>query len=592
MRYVCPSCDREFSENLGACPDDASPLLAFSPDRGDPLIGTAIDGRFRIERQLGKGGMGTVYVGVQTSIGREVAVKVMRQELGTDEEAVKRFYREAKVVSRLNHSNIVGLIDFGRTKEGLLFLVMEYIKGRSLSDEIARGPMGIKRTVDIIGQVCDALGEAHAQGIVHRDLKPDNILLTSQANRCDLAKVLDFGIAKIARADGVGEQVSALTAAGSMVGTPMYMSPEQIDGNASLTLRSDLYSLTVIAFEMLAGLPPFRADTPLGVLLKHMGEQPPAVRQVTPGVQIPEDLERFLARNLAKRAEERSNNTHEYKGAMLRAAAGAVEMPLGPLQTSASGGRLEDVLADSDTLVGGTLPGLGFGKEPARSAPAPAAGATRMDPPPADRSEDHTLVGLAPSPAPPRSRRPLVVVIGAVCVALVALGLVLVSSPPAGAPDAPPALGAPAPAEARPRAAPASTPAPPPAAPAATPPAAPPVAPPEPVAVPLRSTPAGADVLVEGEVVGRTPMVVDVPLGKDAIRALLRLQGHAELSVEVHRLASTTGGMSVELTPIRKSPTATQTARPTSRAGPKRPASAPGPKPAAPARPSHDFGLE
>ncbi len=177
MSTVCPSCDRKFPDGEPVCPDDGARTLTVRDT--DPMLGTVLDGRFRIERKLGEGGMGAVYVGVQTSIGREVAIKVMRPESGGDEEAIKRFGREAQVVARLTHGNIVQLYDFGRTPDGLLYLAMEFVRGRSLTDLLAHGPLDGARAAAILGQVCDALGQAHDQGIVHRDLKPDNILLVS-----------------------------------------------------------------------------------------------------------------------------------------------------------------------------------------------------------------------------------------------------------------------------------------------------------------------------------------------------------------------------------------------------------------------------
>lgn len=319
MRYLCPNCFREFTDEIGACPDDGARLLAVQDTKADALVGTTLDNRFHIDRLLGEGGMGAVYVGTQTSIGRQVAIKVIRSQVSHDAEAVKRFHREGQVISRITHSNVVHVVDFGQTQDGLLYLAMEYVRGRPLTEEIARGPMPAGRVLAIISQVCDALAAAHDNGVVHRDLKPDNILLTSQAGNADYVKVLDFGIAKVA-SDGPC-QATALTQAGSIMGTPQYMSPEQIDGS-EITASADLYALAVIAFEMLAGVPPFQDETPITLLIKHLKDEPPTIRQVAPGVQVAPAIEAFLLKNLAKGPAARSRHALAFKEELAAAMAG------------------------------------------------------------------------------------------------------------------------------------------------------------------------------------------------------------------------------------------------------------------------------
>ncbi len=321
MRSVCPACSRDFEAGVQVCPDDGAKLLLVQPDRAAQLVGTDLDGRFRIDRLLGQGGMGAVYVGTQVSVGREVAIKVIHPDQVADAETVRRFHREAQVISRLAHSHTVHLVDFGQTSQGLLYLVMELVKGRSLSHDLAKGPLPPPRVSAIAGQICDALAEAHAQGIIHRDLKPDNVLLTSQAGADDFVKILDFGIAKVAGHDE--RALSTLTEAGAIVGTPQYMSPEQIDGRSDVIGSSDLYSLTVMVFEMLSGQLPFQDSSPMSLLIKHLKDEPPRLSQVAPNLAVAAAIEPFLARNLSKSPAGRSADAQAYKAELQRILAGA-----------------------------------------------------------------------------------------------------------------------------------------------------------------------------------------------------------------------------------------------------------------------------
>ncbi|MSQ82957.1 MAG: serine/threonine protein kinase [Myxococcales bacterium] len=321
MRYVCPECDREFAEKLSSCPHDGAPLLAVQDHKIDGLVGTTLDGRFRVDRLLGQGGMGAVYAGEQTSIGRTVAIKVIKADVGHDAEVVKRFHREAKIISQLAHGNVVQLIDFGQTANGLLYLVMELVNGRSLHDEICQGPMDMVRVTAIGGQICDALAQAHSLGVVHRDLKPDNILLTSQPGAVDVVKILDFGIAKVAT-QGQNTQ-SALTLAGAIMGTPLYMSPEQIDGSLDIGPGADLYALAVIIFEMVAGAPPFQDEQSIGLLIKHLKDRPPLLKEVNPGLSVPAALEAFVRKGLSKDPDHRCGSALAFKAELATAVRGS-----------------------------------------------------------------------------------------------------------------------------------------------------------------------------------------------------------------------------------------------------------------------------
>ncbi len=246
----CPTCERSFSSLIKTCTDDGTVLIPLSSK--DTLVGRVLDGRFKIEAPLGAGGMGAVYTAVQTSVGRKVAIKLIHNRLGDNRDATKRFLREARLASKLNHPNSVNVIDFGRTSDGLMYIAMERVAGDELKTVLENGPLAPKRAIAIAKQVAAALAAAHAEGIVHRDLKPANIMVTKQATTGELIKVLDFGIAKM-----VGqEDRTQLTQTGAMVGTPLYMSPEAVRGD-ELDSRADLYALGVVLYEMLAGRPPF-----------------------------------------------------------------------------------------------------------------------------------------------------------------------------------------------------------------------------------------------------------------------------------------------------------------------------------------------
>jgi serine/threonine protein kinase len=226
-----------------------------------------LDGRFRIVRHLAEGGMGAVYEGVQLSVERPVAIKMIREDLVHDATTARRFLREARVLASFRHPRVVQLIDAGHTPSGGLYLAMELLRGRTLDEELTQnGPLPLERACTIAWQLCDVLAAAERRGILHRDLKPANIVLEEPF---DLVKVLDFGIAKSLVPDA---ETSLITHAGVMLGTPQYMSPEAIGGEPDP--RSDLYAVGCVLYEMLSGHPPFDAPE-LHALLRAQLEQPP-----------------------------------------------------------------------------------------------------------------------------------------------------------------------------------------------------------------------------------------------------------------------------------------------------------------------------
>ncbi|MCC6622828.1 MAG: serine/threonine protein kinase [Deltaproteobacteria bacterium] len=270
--------------------------------RGDPLIGSVINERFHIVSKIGAGGMGAVYRAKQLGMNRDVAIKVLLRELTENEVVLRRFHLEALAVSKLKHPNTIQIFDFGETSDGLLYIAMELLEGRPLAKVLSEErQLSVQRALRVIEQTCKSLREAHSKGIVHRDLKPDNIFLSAVGEDGDFVKVLDFGVAKVAEGDG---QQKTLTKAGSIFGTPKYMSPEQSRGS-ELDARSDIYALGVILYELITGKVPFNADNPLGILIKHIQEVPPPIALTRPDLVVPESVERFVLRLLAKSPEDR-----------------------------------------------------------------------------------------------------------------------------------------------------------------------------------------------------------------------------------------------------------------------------------------------
>ncbi len=272
MKLYCPECQSVYEDiSLAQCPVDDAKLFMVEVAVEDPLIDAVIDGRFKIESKLGQGGMGAVYTGIQLSVGRKVAVKVLRDELSDRELALERFYRESKIISELTHPNIVRLVDFGQDRErDLLYLVMELVDGFNLGDMLERGRFKVAMALEVVYQVCGALTEPHARGVIHRDLKPDNLLVVPISDGTIQIKVLDFGIARALEGN------AQLTATGMVCGTPQYMAPEQAQ-NQAIGPSTDLYALGVILYEMLSGAPPFHGQNSLQVMLQQIQRAPEPV---------------------------------------------------------------------------------------------------------------------------------------------------------------------------------------------------------------------------------------------------------------------------------------------------------------------------
>jgi serine/threonine-protein kinase len=318
----CPKCGRHYSPDFEICPEDQSPLQADATVAvqlpTDPLVGHTLDDKYRLEEQLGIGGMGTVYRARHLLIDRPVAVKVLNQRFVEDEAARTRFRREAKAAGRLQHTNAVTVTDFGESQDGYVYLVMELLEGRTLREVLNKeAPLDAARSVSLMLQVSAAVAAAHEAGIIHRDLKPANIFIVQRAEVPAVVKVLDFGIAKLAAETLDEDEPMTLTQIGAMIGTPRYMSPEQCDG-ADLTPAADVYSLGVILYEMLTGTVPFSGSTPLAIAMKHTGETPRSPREFVSS--IPPALEQTVLHTLEKRPQDRPANAAEFRKELMATA--------------------------------------------------------------------------------------------------------------------------------------------------------------------------------------------------------------------------------------------------------------------------------
>ncbi len=299
-RIVCPTCSAELTADARFCGGCGSAVSAPGvAAAADDLSGREIAGRYRLLQLLGAGGMGAVYRAEQISLKREVALKLLKSELSADPALVQRFNIEAKLAAKLSHPNTVTMFDFGQDSDGTLFIVMELVSGQSLRQLLGRdGALPVARALAICEQVCASLADAHAHGIVHRDLKPDNVMLTQRGKRTDVVRVLDFGIAKLRDERG---DVTAMpvTQAGDLLGTPQYMAPEQIRGEA-VDGRTDIYAMGAMLYEMLTGQLPFSGPTVMSILGKHLTDVPQPPRQRRPDLVIPPEIDALVMQALAK----------------------------------------------------------------------------------------------------------------------------------------------------------------------------------------------------------------------------------------------------------------------------------------------------
>jgi serine/threonine protein kinase/Tfp pilus assembly protein PilF len=308
MTIKCPKCQHENPDDTiycGKCatqlhtPNDIDVTETIETPKEELTRGTTFAGRYEIIEELGRGGMGKVYRAEDTELQQEVALKLIRPEIATDKNTIERFRNELKIARNIRHKNVCGMFDLGESK-GSYFITMEYIRGEDLKNLIRKmGFLSTGQATTIAKQVCDGLDEAHRAGVVHRDLKPQNIMIDTGGN----ARIMDFGIARSLEGKGI-------TGAGVMIGTPEYMSPEQVEGKET-DQRSDIYSLGVILYEMVTGRVPFEGDTPFTVGVKHKSEIPQNPKDIN--AQIPDDLNAVILKCLEKEKDKRYQNVRELR---------------------------------------------------------------------------------------------------------------------------------------------------------------------------------------------------------------------------------------------------------------------------------------
>jgi len=315
-----------------------------SAPASDPYLGRVVAERYLVERLLGVGSMGLVYRASHTVLDKSVALKIIRQDLAQDDESVGRFVTEAKAASAIGSKHIVEVQDFGKLPDGATYIVMEHLEGMTLGEALDReGGISIADTVHIGAQIAEALAAAHAVGVVHRDLKPDNVFLLDDSGQY-FVKILDFGIAKVMHS---GQK---LTAVGSVMGTPHYMSPEQATG-ARTDARTDVYSLGVMLYEMACGKVPFDAENPLAVVSMQVTDDPAPLRKRMPaGRTLPQGLESVVNKCLAKDPGERFTTMSDVQAALERIQEGGVPLVAPPPNApdAASDSMIDELKKDTD----------------------------------------------------------------------------------------------------------------------------------------------------------------------------------------------------------------------------------------------------
>jgi predicted Ser/Thr protein kinase len=288
--------------------DDAD--ARWSPPEAQELVGKTLEEKYRIDSVFAEGGMAILYLAHHTTMERTVVVKVVHGDLISSPSAIKRFEREAKLMARLNHPNIVTVYDFGFINSKQPFLVMEYIRGRNLSERVAnQGPPNVKVAAQIIKQICRGLEEAHTCGVIHRDLKPDNIIIQDKVERPDWVKIVDFGIAHLL--DGT----KRLTRSGRVTGTPEYMAPEQFKGK-QLDVRVDVYSLGVVMFEVLTGRLPFESNDISVLMAKHLMETAPLISAFRKDIGEGSPVDILVQKCLEKEPADRFESIKELRRAV------------------------------------------------------------------------------------------------------------------------------------------------------------------------------------------------------------------------------------------------------------------------------------
>jgi serine/threonine protein kinase len=306
----CPECYSEYEDSVDKCVSDGTALRKIERD---PLIGTRLADRYEVVSVVGRGGMGVVYKVRQEQMDRFMAVKMLHSHMVAEPEAVKRFYREAKTVSQVRHHHIITLYDFGMSKLGQPFLVMDYLEGTSLKSVLKdEGPVPIERVEHIYSQVVDALASAHSVELVHRDLKPENIMLSKSSGVDDWVTLVDFGLSKLRDPKANNEENYHITKIGDVCGSPPYMSPEQCLSSQAVDPRSDIYSLGICVYETLSAKLPFTAKSAIEMLDAHLYATPIPFNQIAPEFKMCSEITNVLNKALQKDPDRRHQTVQEF----------------------------------------------------------------------------------------------------------------------------------------------------------------------------------------------------------------------------------------------------------------------------------------
>jgi serine/threonine-protein kinase len=549
---ACPACNSRYEDDVTFCSKDGTQVVTdktAQKKEHEDAVGQVIADRYRLVKKLGEGGMGEVYVAEHVHIEKRVALKLLRPEVLSNQEAVTRFKQEARSASSIGHENIIEIDDFGTLPDGRVYLTMEYLAGAPLADMIEE-PLPLDRALSILIQTCRGLAAAHAKGIVHRDMKPENIYVTQKDGR-DIPKILDFGIAKVSHGDGKEH----LTRTGAIFGTPFYMAPEQALGQP-IDHRADIYAVGVIMYETFTGAVPFRADSFMGILTQHITAQPvpPSQQAMQHGRVVPPAIEHIILRAMAKNPADRFQSMNELAEAMTE----VYRQIAGPGMTAAwaaapvGQSQFVPVQTSYHQAAGSRSQPMALPMTPSTPFPAPITGGTYPPPAPATSAYAHPAappqIGTGTVPPPPGSsaysavidapkrKGPLIAILAVVGVAL---GVGAVSwyflAGPGKKQEAVAAAGLDA-GVTKPVTDPSTDPSP---EPSPSPsPLASPTPPPksidagtgvvvEPleervVTVLIDSVPRGATILIDGEGHGATPNTVEIPAGKETVVKLER----------------------------------------------------------------------
>jgi len=396
----------------------SAPLTATNPQeeaKFDSLVGAVLADRYEVVRRIGEGGMGAVYEAKHTVIGKRVAVKVLLEKFVAKSDFVARLLQEARLASSIGHEHIVDVTDFGTTVDGRSFVVMEFLDGESLAELAMReAPLPIERSVGIARQVASALGAAHAKGIFHRDVKPENIYLVKRAD-VDFVKVVDFGISKAVKPAGdEGGEGYRLTHTGLLLGTPLYMSPEQARGEEDLDHRVDIWALGVLLYECLTGEVPFRANNYLGIISQVLTHEPTPPSKLRPELGISGAVEAVVMRAMEKDRSRRYQTMADVERDLERLLAGDQNVGFVPRAAGASAStapkRWPLLLAGGVALAAGAAIALDLGRpsqQPLAPQPSviPAPVVAPPAPPPVVAPPPAAAVAPALPPAAPARKK-------------------------------------------------------------------------------------------------------------------------------------------------------------------------------------------